>query len=240
MKPQLETDWVRDSPWGSRAELKAQRGADSSPHADKGLCSHRLPYFHTCLFLRRSVRSFCLMSFFALSLFITLSVIILIFMKAFRAVRVGARSNKSFNLFPFCLALICPDVRHLYPAQTHLLLVVSDPPLVFKLSSPSHPCQYCCVFLRQPSALTLVSLCSPSCLSLPTSWVLSLPLSWFSPLQNLTIYPFITCTLAIFDIAKIKNDLRQDYWQTAYFGINLSSFFSLYFSLMTENCIFFV
>lgn len=67
MKPQLETDWVRDSPRGSRAELKAQRGADSSPHADKGLCSHRLPYFHTCLFLRRSVRSFCLMSFFALS-----------------------------------------------------------------------------------------------------------------------------------------------------------------------------
>lgn len=134
---------------GGRLEPACRQGALLS---QTPLLSH--------LFIPQKVCTVVLPNVFFLSLFITLSVIILIFMKAFRAFRVGARANKSFNLFPFCLALICPDVRHLYPAQTHLLLVVSDPPLVFKLSSPSHPCQYCCV---------CVSLCSPSCLSLPTS-----------------------------------------------------------------------
>lgn len=60
MKPQLETDWVRDSPWGSRAELEAQRGADWGPHADERLCSHSLPRFHAYFLLRTSVRLFCL------------------------------------------------------------------------------------------------------------------------------------------------------------------------------------
>lgn len=122
----------------------------------------------------------------------------------------GNRSNRSFNLFPSCLALICPDVGHLCPAQTHLLLAVSDLPLVFKPSSPSRLCQCCCLFLCQPSALTLASLCSV--LSFPPYFLrASSPSELIFISAPITIHPFITCTLAIFDVAKIKDDLKRDH-----------------------------